>query len=285
MMFRGLVCIIALGCAAFMIAGCTKNNNSLQPGETIENIAIIPECANGRIHAEWKVPAGMEDLEETITLYDFYAASDGNSAYEAFDEFTVSGGYQDISNAVAYHYQETGIDTDTQKPMLAVGVDIYKDGAKTASGISYSINVADFFPPEQGPEIGKDLTEENITGLEWSSSGMAADSFFHFSVSFDETPAVLYGNYYDVSMEHEKELELDEESRQRFMDLILTGKICREYAEDPHLEILDGGEEYFRLLWQDMRDCDRSWYRICFSQENRQQIEDLFHELVSYRGE
>lgn len=303
-MFQKLIRILLLCGAGAVLTACSKptpepaQTDSAAPGSNTEADAgpsvgrddeiptfqVSLRCEYGQIFAEWTLPAEFEDLEQELVLYDFIQVLDaGNSVYEEFASYPVSYSSQNISKYVAWHYQETGIDTDNFLPSVAACVNVYDSGKLLRSVMSYSLPVRDFFPAETGPVIGEELPLEAVTALEWSGSGSSMESNFLFSLDLEEEPAVLYASYSDAGGSKEKEIPLDEESLRPFLELLPAGTLKRARAQDPDLEILDAGDDFFRISWQEIRDCDRSWYRFVLSDEDAEKLRDLFHRLVNYK--
>ena len=252
--------LILMTAVIALLAACTSGTDG--KGEKTMQIKI--ENKDAWIYAEWQ--RQEEDCEYEVSLFE-----QGQSS--PFRKKITSGTTLGLTDYIAWYYQETLKSDSLQHPLdLVVKVKAVKDGRIIAQGESDPVHLSDVFPPEEVPQIGKEIPKEDITEFTWSSSGSEVFQIFNYSVSFDPEDPFYYASWFDEDGKHDVEKETGEEFRNRVLDLIAQGEMVREYVMDPDIEILDGSEESFRIRWKDMKGSEKQFCRLRFSGDQKKEL-------------
>ncbi|MBR2989961.1 MAG: hypothetical protein IKF51_00695 [Solobacterium sp.] len=266
---------IILLSAAVLLYGCTKPEEPVTPEEELTEMKVQLEDTYGSFRAAWNAPE--EDCTYEVTLYD-QTGTDGETAFRTL---TTESTAVLLTDELAWYLQEAGLDSVSHPFDLIVVVTAYKDDRTIASVRSDALTVKDLLPPEEAPVLFEDIAREDITFFEWSSSGSSVDQIFNYSVVFEEGETQYYASYFGKNGQTERELLATDAFREELLDVIGRGTLYRDSVMDPEIEILDGGEEYCRIEWNGMKESERQYYRLRFSEEDEQEMQRLMLDIIN----
>ena len=218
----------------------------------------------------------MDDTTYTVTAYSRIESSNGDEKFIKMAETTTQSHSIALTDELAYYYQENKDDSFRSPIELVVQVSVITDGKTSAEGWSGSVGLIDFFPPEETPEIGTDIPLEDITAMNWHSNGTYMEANYHFSIWFEEDKTLLSASYFTPEDHIEfDDKEMSEEYRQEVLDILSRGELFREYVMDPEIHELDGGDEYIKIEWKDMKSAEKRYYRLKLDAADKELVEEL----------
>ena len=257
-----------------VVSESSVTDTSSESAESIEQLSIQLVDRDGWIRAEWEGEY-IDGCTYEVTSYSRIESTEGEVSLIKIDETTTTGRSIALTDRIAYYYQEMKIDSFSRPIELVVKVRGIVDDKTVAEGESSSIGLIDFFPPEEGPKIGEDIQLSDITLLELYSNGTSTEMIYNFTVNFQDGRVSYYGSYFNRGKNKEVEKDYPESYGKKLLDVISRGSLYRDYVMDPEIQMLDGGDRYYRIEWEGMKNAERRYYRLRLDEEDSELLEDL----------
>ena len=225
----------------------------------------------GRARCQWEKPGQYKDREGDYTVIIESVGPDGSTRELAEG----SGSYEsfETTDYIAWACQENGFPDRMQYRVRA-----WNDGQLIAEGCSEPFDPRRFFPEKEVLEIGRDIPEADIEGLDYHGSGDFVEANFLLSVEKeDDGRAEIEGTYYKNSKQKKTDKKLKASDWEELMALIRQGSVVRKHVMDPEIMMLDGSSTWFFLDWEDQSDLQEMWYVFRADDAVEQQIIDWMY--------